>query len=93
LTVAKRNRAPIFADIASKVESIDQQISELKGKKLDHKIGDLDENLDHHFAHEYKNASSSALGPYKNRKSSSSIIELILPESLREHEIAEHPKK
>jgi hypothetical protein len=42
----------MFADIASKVESIDQQISELKEKKLDHKIDDLDENLGHLFAHE-----------------------------------------
>jgi hypothetical protein len=74
----------MFADIASKVESIDEQISELKGKKLDHKIGDLDENLDHQFAHECANASNSALEPNKDRKSSSSIIEFNLPESQRE---------
>lgn len=60
----------MFADIASKVESIDQQISELKEKKIDPKMGALDENMDPQVTHECENAYSSALRPIKDRRSS-----------------------
>lgn len=77
----------MYADITSKIESIDKQISELKGKKLDsflfdNKIGDLDENLEpQQVPQECAIASSSAVIPNKDRTSSSSIIDFILPES------------
>lgn len=85
LTAAKRNRAPMFADIASKVESIDQQISELRGKKLDNQMGDPE------GTHQFANASNH--DTRLDRRSSSSTIEFILPEPQREQEHTEYPRK